>query len=69
MSIVDIGGVKINYSSLEGLGKAVSVELEKTEGKLIKAAEELKRLRRAKRALKQVLGGQAAKAAQTAAAR
>ena len=64
MSMIDVGGVKINYSSLQGLEKAVEAELDKTEEKLLKAFKELKKLRRARRALKQMLGGQKAKPAQ-----
>ena len=63
MSIIEIGGVKINYSSLEGLGKAVETELDKTDGKLVKVVKELKKLRRARRALKQMLGSQKAEPA------
>ena len=65
MSIIDIGGVKINYSSLQGLGKAIEEELSNTEDKLFKAIKGVKKLRRAKRALKQMLGEQKAKPAQT----
>jgi hypothetical protein len=61
MSTIDIGGVKINYSSLHGLGKAIEEELVNTEDKLVKANKGVKKLRRAKRALKQMLGEQKAK--------
>ena len=60
MSTVEIGGLKINYASLEGLGKAVEETLSNTEDKLVKAVKEVKKLRRARRALKQMLGGQKA---------
>jgi len=67
MSTIEIGGVKVSYSSLQGLGQAVEVELADTEGKLGKAVKEVKRLRRARRALKKMLGGREAKPAQVAA--
>jgi hypothetical protein len=63
---MEIGGVKISYSSLQGLGKAVEEELARTEEKLVKAFRELKKLRRARRALKQMLGEQKARPAQSA---
>jgi hypothetical protein len=66
MNVIDIGGVKISYSSLQGLGKAVEEELARTNGKLADAVRELKKLRRAQRALKQMLGDQKAKPTQTA---
>ena len=66
MNIIEIGGVKINYSSLQGLGKAIEDELVKMDGKLVVALKELKKLRRAKRALKQMLGEQKTKPAQSA---
>jgi len=66
MNVIDIGGVRISYSSLQGLGKAVEDELAKTDGKLMAVLKELKKLRRAKRALKQMLGDQKAKPTQTA---
>ena len=61
MNIIDIGGVKISYSSLQGLGTAIEDELAKTNGKLVDAVKELKKLRRAQRALKQMLGDQKTK--------
>lgn len=66
MSTIDIGGVKISYTSLQGLGKAVEEELAKTNRKLSDAVKELRRLRRAQRALKQMLGYQKAKSGQPA---
>ena len=33
MSTIDIGGVKVSYTSLQALGKAVEQELVKTDGK------------------------------------
>ena len=68
MSKIEIGGVKISYSSLQGLGQALAAELVNTEGKLGKAVKEVKRLRRARRALRNMLGGQKAKPAQAASA-
>lgn len=64
MGMIDIGGVKINYSSLQGLGKAIEEELAKTTAKLAAAVKELKKLRRAQRALIQMLGDQKARPAQ-----
>ena len=64
MSIIEIGGVKINYASLQGLGKAVEEELTRTDDKLVATLKELKKLRRARRALKQMLGEQKSKPAQ-----
>ena len=66
MGMIDIGGVKINYSSLQGLGKAIEEELAKTNARLAAAVKELKKLRRAQRALKQMLGDQKAKPEQPA---
>ena len=66
MNVIEIGGVKISYSSLQGLGKAVEDELARTNGKLADAVRELKKLRRAQRALKLMLGDQKAKPTQTA---
>ena len=66
MNVIDIGGVRISYSSLQGLGKAVEDELARTNGKLADAVRELKKLRRAQRALKQMLGDQMVKPTQTA---
>ncbi len=66
MNVIDIGGVRISYSSLQGLGKAVEDELARTNGKLADAVRELKKLRRAQRALKQMLGDQKVKPTQTA---
>jgi hypothetical protein len=66
MNVIEIGGVKISYSSLQGLGKAVEDELSRTNGKLADALKELKKLRRAQRALKNMLGDQKPKPAQTA---
>ena len=66
MSMIDIGGVKINYSSLQGLEKAIEDELVKMDGKLAVVLKELQKLRRAKRALKQMLGDQKAKPAHPA---
>lgn len=66
MNIIEIGGVKISYSSLQGLGKAIEDELAKTDGKLMAAVKELKKLRRAQRALKQMLGDQKTKPAHPA---
>jgi hypothetical protein len=66
MNIIEIGGVKINYTSLQGLGKAIEDELVKMDGKLVIAVKELKKLRRAKRALKQMLGEQKTKPSQSA---
>ena len=68
MNIIEIGGVKINYSSLQGLGKAIEDELARTDVKLVAAVRELKKLRRAQRALKQMLGSQKTKPAQPASA-
>ena len=67
MNVIEIGGVKISYSSLQGLGKAVEDELARTNGKLADAVRELKKLRRAQRALKQMLGEQKTKSSQPAA--
>jgi len=58
MNVIEIGGVKISYSSLQGLSR--------TNGKLADALKELKKLRRAQRALKNMLGDQKPKPAQTA---
>ena len=65
MSMIEIGGVKINYSSLQGLGAAVEAGLADSEGKLAKTLREVKKLRRARRALRKMLGEQKAKTAQT----
>lgn len=68
MSVIDIGGIKINYSTLQELGRAMEAELANTDRKLADALKELKRLRRAQRALKQMLGDQKARPAQPAGA-
>lgn len=56
MAIIDIGGVKVQYSSLQELGVSAKKALAEVEEKLIKLAREHKRLRRARRALKKMLG-------------
>ncbi|MBI5239132.1 MAG: hypothetical protein HY926_01535 [Elusimicrobia bacterium] len=66
MSVIDIGGIKINYLSLQGLGRAVEAELANTDRRLAETLKELKRLRRARRALQQMLGGQKARPVQPA---
>jgi hypothetical protein len=66
MNVMEIGGIKISYSSIQGLGKSIEDELVKTNGKLTDAFRDIKRLRRTQRALKQMLGAQRAKPAQPA---
>ena len=64
MNVMEIGGVKISYASVQGLGKSVEDELAKTNSKIADALRGLKRLRRTQRALRQMLGGPRNKSAQ-----
>lgn len=63
MAIIDIGGVKVQYSSLQELGLSAKKALGEVEDKLIRLSREHKRLRRARRALKKMLGDHPANAA------
>ena len=66
MNKLDVAGVKIGYTSLEDLGKAIEAELAVTEDKLGKAVKEVRRLRRARRAMRKMLGERKAKTSQAA---
>jgi len=63
MATIDIGGVKVQYSSLQELGVSARKALTDVEDKLLKLAREHKRLRHARRALKKMLGDHPANAA------
>jgi hypothetical protein len=65
MAIIDIGGVKVQYSSIQELGVSAKKALTDVEEKLIKLAREHKRLRRARQALKKMLGDHPANMAAT----
>lgn len=60
MRTFEIGGVKVQYESIEDLGEAVKSAIGAIEARMKKAAEELKKLRRQRRALKTFLGGREA---------
>jgi predicted component of type VI protein secretion system len=62
--IINIAGVKVQYTSFSELEGAIKAELAKIETRLKRVAEEHNRLRRAHRGLKQVLEGKKPRAKQ-----